>query len=125
MTLKQEIQARQDRLAEAVAMRDADSAAMLYTEDACLIPQAAPTCTGRSAIAAFFAGAIENGIGKASFTTDEVDGDEVRASETGHYALYATPPGSEPILAAEGRYLIVWRKVDGEWRIYRDMFNTL
>jgi len=125
MTLKHEIQAAQDRLAEAIGMRDADAAAMLYTEDAGLIPQGAPTCAGRSAIAAFFAGAIRNGIGKARFTTDEVEGDDSRASETGRYALYATPPGSDPILAAEGRYLIVWHKVDGAWRIYRDMFNTL
>lgn len=124
MALKDEIQAVQGQLAEAVGQGDASRAAALYTEDAQLIPQGAPTCSGRAAIAAFFAGAMANGIAGARFTTDEADGDAAQATETGRYELYAVPPGGERILAAEGRYLIVWRKVDGVWRIYRDMFNT-
>jgi ketosteroid isomerase-like protein len=34
------------------------------------------------------------------------------------------PPDGERVLAAEGRYLVVWRKVDGAWKMHRDMFNT-
>ena len=124
MALKDEIQAVQDRLAEAVRTRDANAAAALYLDDAQLLPQGAPTCNGRGAIAAFFAGAIDSGIVDARFTTMEVDGGDMQATETGHYALYAGPPGGAPVLAAEGRYLIVWRKAAGEWRMYRDMFNT-
>jgi uncharacterized protein (TIGR02246 family) len=124
MTLKDEIQAAQNRLAEAISARDANHAASLYTDDARLIPQGAPACTDRGAIAGFFAGALENGIAAARFTTDEVEGDDAQAVETGRYALYAAPPGGERILAASGRYLVVWRKAGGEWRIHRDMFNT-
>jgi uncharacterized protein (TIGR02246 family) len=124
MALKDDIQAVQDRLAEAVRTRDANAAAALYLDDAQLIPQGAPTCSGRTAIAAFFAGAIDSGIVDARFTTDEVDGGDAQATETGRYALYAGSPGGTPVLAAEGRYLIVWRKAGAEWRIYRDMFNT-
>jgi ketosteroid isomerase-like protein len=124
MTLKDEIQAAQDRLAEAIAARDAKRAALLYTNEARLIPQGAPACTDHDAITAFFAGAIDNGIAAARFTTDEVEGDERQAVETGRYELYAAPPGGERILAASGRYLVVWRKVGGEWRMHRDMFNT-
>ena len=125
MALKDEIQAMQNRLAEAVELRDAARAASLYTEDAQLIPQGAPVCSGHGAIAAFFAGAMDSGIAGARFTTGEVDGDAAQAIETGRYELFAAPPGGERILAAEGRYLIAWRKVGGEWRIWRDMFNTL
>jgi uncharacterized protein (TIGR02246 family) len=124
MALKDEIQAAQDRLAEAVSARNAERAATLYTEDARLIPQGAPSCGGRGAIAAFFAGAFANGIAGARFMTEEAEGDERQATETGRYELYAVPPNGERILAAEGRYLVVWRKVDGEWRMHRDMFNT-
>jgi uncharacterized protein (TIGR02246 family) len=125
MALKEEIQTAQNRLADAVSARDPQGAAALYADDARLIPQGAPACADRSAIAAFFAGAFENGIVGASFTTDEVDGDDTQAVETGRYALYAAPPGGDRVLAAEGRYLVAWRKRDGEWRIFRDMFNTL
>jgi uncharacterized protein (TIGR02246 family) len=124
MSLKDEIQAAQDRLAEAISARDADGAAALYTENARLIPQGAPACTDRGAIAAFFAGAIENGIAGARFTTEDVDGDDALANEIGRYELYAATPGGERVLAAQGRYLVVWRKVDGAWRMHRDMFNT-
>lgn len=125
MALKEEIQNAQNRLADAVSARDPQAAAALYADDARLIPQGAPACADRSAIAAFFAGAIDNGIVGATFTTDEVDGDDMQAVETGRYALYAAPPGGDRVLAAEGRYLVAWRKRDGEWRIFRDMFNTL
>jgi len=124
MALKDEIQTAQDRLAEAVAARDAGRAAALYTEDARLIPQGAPSCSDRGAIAAFFSGASANGIAGARFVTEEVEGDERQATEIGRYELYAVAPNGERILAAEGRYLVVWRKDGGEWRMHRDMFNT-
>jgi uncharacterized protein (TIGR02246 family) len=124
MALKDEIQAAQDRLADAVSARDAERAASLYSEDARLIPQGAPACTDRGAIAAFFAGAFANGIVGARFITEDVDGDEARASEVGRYELYAAGPDGNRVRAAEGRYLIAWRKAGGEWRIHRDMFNS-
>jgi uncharacterized protein (TIGR02246 family) len=123
MALKDDIQAAQDQLADAVSAGDPARAAALYTEDAHLLPQGGPTCTGRDAIAAFFAGAFGNGIVAARFSTEDVDGDERQATEIGRYELFAAP-GGEQVLAAEGRYLIAWRKVDGAWRMHRDMFNT-
>jgi len=124
MALIDEIQAAQDRLTEAVCTGDAHRAAALYTDDARLIPQGAPTCNDRGAIAAFFSGTFENGIAGARFTTDEVDGDDAQAAEIGRYELFAAQPNGDQIRVADGRYLIVWRKVDGDWRIHRDMFNT-
>jgi uncharacterized protein (TIGR02246 family) len=125
MALKDEIQAAQHRLADAVSAQDAQAAAALYADDARLFPQGVPTCAGREAIAAFFAGAFANGIVAARFTTEEVDGDEAQATETGRYELFAALPGGERVPAADGRYLIAWRKSGGEWRMHRDMFNTL
>jgi uncharacterized protein (TIGR02246 family) len=124
MALKDEIQAAQNQLAAAMAARDAQSAAQLYTDDPRLFPQGAPDCLDRSAIAGFFAGAFDSGIVSARFTTAEVDGDDSLAVETGRYELFAEPPGAGTVRVAEGRYLVVWKKVDGQWRIHRDMFNT-
>jgi uncharacterized protein (TIGR02246 family) len=124
MALKDEIQAAQNRLAEAITARDASGAASLYTEDARLIPQGAPECADHGAIAAFFAGAADNGIVSARFTTREVEGDDTQAVEIGMYELYAAHPSGDRMRVADGRYLVVWRKVGDDWRIHRDIFNT-
>jgi uncharacterized protein (TIGR02246 family) len=123
MTLKDEIQAAQHQLAAAIAARDTGAAAALYTDNARVIPHGAPTCATREQIAGFFDGAFQNGIVAARFTTAEVDGDEHQASEIGQYELFAPHPNGDRIRVADGRYLVLWRKVDGAWRIHRDMFS--
>jgi uncharacterized protein (TIGR02246 family) len=124
MLLKDEIQAVQNLLAQACGAHDQVRAAALYTDDARLMPHGAPTCTGRLEIGAFFGAAFDNGIVHARFTTLEVDGDHAQALEIGRYELFALLPGGERACVDDGRYLIVWRKVDGQWRIHRDMFNS-
>jgi ketosteroid isomerase-like protein len=52
-----------------------------------------------------------------------VDGDDTQAAEIGRYELFAADPNGERICVDDGRYLVVWRKVDARWRIQRDMFN--
>jgi ketosteroid isomerase-like protein len=49
--------------------------------------------------------------------------DEIQAAQD-RLAKAVSARNAERILAAEGRYLVVWRKVGGEWRMHRDMFNT-
>jgi uncharacterized protein (TIGR02246 family) len=123
MSLKDEIQAAQNQLAQAIAARDAGAAAALYTPDACLMPDGMPSCTGHETIGGFFGGAIENGIVAARFTTLDVEADGGFAVETGRYELFAAHPSGDRIRADAGRYLVVWRQVEGSWRIHRDMFN--
>jgi uncharacterized protein (TIGR02246 family) len=123
MTLKDEIQAAQHQLAAAIAARDPAAAVALYTNDARVMPHGAPTCSTHEEIAGFFTAAFTNGIVAARFTTQEVDGDGNQASEIGQYELFAPHPNGDRIRVADGRYLVLWRKVDGAWRIHRDMFS--
>lgn len=123
MGLKEQIQSAQNLMAEAFGARDARRAAALYTDDACLMPDGMPTFRGRDAIGGFFGGAIARGIVSARFTTQDVDGDDMQAVEVGRYELFAALPNGERTCVDDGRYFIAWRKVDGTWRIYRDMFN--
>ena len=123
MGLKEEIQSAQNLMAEAFSARDGGRAAALYSEDACMMPNGMPTSRGREAIGGFFSGAIGQGIVGARFTTQEVDGDHTQVLEIGSYALFAALPNGERICVEDGRYFAAWRKVDGAWRVYRDMFN--
>lgn len=125
MSLKDQIQAAQHLLAQAFGARDANRAAALYTDDARLMPDGMPTFVGREAIGGFFGGAIAQGVVAARFTTQEVDGDDAQALEIGRYELFASLPNGERMCVDEGRYFVAWRRVDGAWRIYRDMFNRV
>ena len=123
MSLKQEIQTAQALLAEAFANADVAAITTLYAEDACLMPDSLPTLRGRDAIGGFFAGAIGQGVVSARFTTQEVEGDDKQALEIGRYELFVALPNGERQCVDDGRYLVAWRKLDGAWRVYRDMFN--
>jgi ketosteroid isomerase-like protein len=123
MSLKDELQSAQDGLAAAFGARDAMRAAALYTDDACLMPDGSPTFHGRAEIGRFFGGAIEQGVVAARFTTQEAEGDDQQALEVGRYELFAALPNGERQCIDDGRYFAAWSKVDGRWRIRRDMFN--
>jgi ketosteroid isomerase-like protein len=123
MSLKDEIQAAQDSLAQAFIARDAVRGASLCTRDARLMPDGVPTCVGQEAVCDFFGQAIEQGIVSARFTTQDVEGDDTQAVEIGRYELFASHPSDDRIRVEDGRYLVVWRKEGGSWRIYRGMFN--
>ena len=124
MTLKEEIQQAADKLAAAMAERDTAKIASLYTVDARLMPHGVPTLSGRSEVAAFFEQAFTLGIVSGKFTTLEVDGSDSEAVEIGAYELYAQPPSGPPVTAEKGRYCVVWKRVDSQWLLFRDMFNS-
>ena len=123
MSLKEQIQGAQHLLAQAFGARDAQRAAALFTEDARLMAEGMPTFQGREAIRGFFGGAIAQGVVAARFTTQEVDGDDEQALEIGRYELFAALPNGERVCVDDGRYFVAWRRIDGAWRMYRDMFN--
>lgn len=127
MSLHDEIQQRENGLARAAAARDLPRVLAFYTPDALLMPAGLPTFRGREAIAAFFQG-LPPAIVELRFTTEDVeaagDGDAACATETGRFELLAQGEGGAPVVADAGRYLVVWRRVQGQWCLHRDMFNS-
>jgi ketosteroid isomerase-like protein len=41
----------------------------------------------------------------------------------GRYTMTMAPPGG-PVMADSGKYLEIWRKQGGSWKVTRDMFNS-
>ena len=123
MTLKEQIQDAENRLAAALKAQDSKSIASMYTESARLLPHGAPTLSGREQIGAFFEQAFGQGIVAAKFTALEVDGSEQQAIEIGKYELFAQPTPPQQVTAVKGRYLVVWMRIGNEWMLHRDIFN--
>ena len=51
----------------------------------------------------------------------EVDGDS--ACEVGQTTLSLEPPGDQRA-TANVKYVVVWRRAAGEWRLHRDIWNA-
>jgi uncharacterized protein (TIGR02246 family) len=124
MSLKDQIQAAQNALAETLETLDSKEVAARYSEDAHMLPDGLPTMKGRTEISTFFDGVFKQGVVGGKFSTLEVDGTEVDVIEIGRYELYAQPQEGPRVSVGKGRYLVAWKRIDGAWFLHRDIFNS-
>jgi uncharacterized protein (TIGR02246 family) len=104
---------------EAFRRRDAAAIADLYTRDGQLLPANSDFVTGTDAIRAFWQGAMDMGIEEVVLETAELEGHRDTAHEVGRYTLRA---GGEA--ADSGKYLVIWRREGGSWKLHRDIWTT-
>ncbi len=126
---KAAIQAANARFAGYLAAGKADSAALLYAEDAVMFPSGTPAISGRAAIQAQFRQWVEMGRWTVQPTTHHVEASGPVAVETGSNVTTFTPGRRAPRgMAARypdtTNYETAWRKVGGRWLITRDMAVT-
>lgn len=104
---------------EAWKAGNAAGVANLYTEDAVFLAPHAKAMQGREAITEYLQGAINAGLKEIKLETVAFDQHGDIAHERGQYELY-TADGQ----VDHGKYMIIWKKQDGAWRIHWDMYNT-
>ena len=63
---------------------------------------------------------MDMGIKTASLETVELDPQGDTATEVGKYTLGADCG----TVADTGKYVVVWKKEGGHWRLHRDIWNT-
>jgi uncharacterized protein (TIGR02246 family) len=105
---------------ERYAANDAAGVAALYTEDAQLLPPDMEIVSGRAAIQEFVA--KTNPPGGPAF--------EIVTVETLVFGNYAHRQGSCKVNGPDGsaleagKFIELWKKVDGQWLIHRDMWSA-
>ena len=92
----------------------------LYTEKGRLFPANSPVIQGREAIGSFWNTVFAMGIDNATLTTLHVESYENTAIEEGEYNLFDT--GGKKL--DEGKYIIIWKNIDGKWHLDRDIFSS-
>ena len=104
------------------AVKKGDSAAILtsYTKDACMMPGNMPNACGQKEMSAFFGGLHKMGIENLKLMTTEVLGSSELVSEEGRYEITA----NDGAMMEKGKFLVLWKKEDGKWKKYRDMFSS-
>jgi uncharacterized protein (TIGR02246 family) len=105
---------------KALAGHDAKALSLLYTEDAKLLPPNAEPVLGRDAIAKFWESVLELPIQSIALETIDVYGAGDEVMEEGRYTLF----GSKGETIETGKSLVVWRKTESGWRLYRDMWSS-
>jgi uncharacterized protein (TIGR02246 family) len=98
---------------------DAKAVAELYTEDARVIAPGSPVARGRAAIAAFWQKSIDSGVKEVALETADVESSGDLAAETG-----AVRQVAKDGRVSEARYVVVWKRVNGTWKLHRDTWNS-
>jgi len=118
---------RQANTAFSTGMRtgDIDAVVNSYTADAMLMPPNMPAAHGTSGIRTAWTGFTSPFSNvDLTLTTDDVSQSGDLAVETGRYIVQLTPKGTTAPVTDNGKYVVVWKKSDGRWRIFRDIFNS-
>ncbi len=117
---RQAIEEGNRQFMEAWEAGDAAAVASLYTENALFLAPHVEPIQGRQAIEAYVSGAFEAGLQRIKLETTEFNRFGNIGHETGRYTLYAV----NGMQVDHGKYIIIWKRQNGEWKIHWDMFNT-
>jgi ketosteroid isomerase-like protein len=106
------------------AFNAADGAALanLYSEDAALFPPGGERVDGRSAIQAFWQGAMDSGMKLDVLRTIEVESRGDIAGEVGAFIL--SVPGDSGVTKVNGQFIVIWKRDGHTWQLHRDIWNT-
>ncbi len=118
-TAKAEIEAANNEFMTFFAAGDSVGLANLYTQDAKFMNTGAPAITGRKNIQSALSGIMKSGISRVDLITVEVWGTEDFITEEGELSLFV-----EEAEVYQGKYMVLWKKDDGKWKLFRDIFNS-
>ena len=97
---------------------DVDAFITVYTDDARLLPPGSPVLTGSKNIKALWQGMMDSGVIPKLKTISAV-----------RYGKIAVEEGEVEILVGDEvvdrlKYMVVWKKVKGDWKLYQDIWNS-
>ena len=117
---KAKIEAVNAKWVELFGKGDFEGVAQLYTVDATAFPPGSAMVKGRAAIGAMWKGLAEH-VSNPKITTLDVKRLSPRAArEIGTFSLMTKDPTPKEI---SGKYVVVWEKVRGEWKLAADIWN--
>src|ERR1700676_4277615 len=118
--VKAAVEAANAQISAAVAKGDCAAFAALYSPDGQVMPAGSDPIRGPEAIQKFCQGALDSGVAAIGLKTIEVFGHGPTAAEVGEYELRDMARK----VFDHGKYIVVWQRADGKWKLLRDMFST-
>ena len=118
---KQEIKEANRNFEKYIKMGDSVSFAKnCYTIDGHYMAPNLPAVVGRKAIQTACHQTLSAGVSEIKLHTIEIWGDENGITEEGTLEVYVK--GGK--MVDKGKYLVLWKKEDGMWKLHRDLFNS-
>jgi uncharacterized protein (TIGR02246 family) len=114
------IEAANKKFSEAGAKGDAKIAAAVYSIDAEAFPPNGDVVRGREAIQKMWQTVLDSGVTGIDLKTREVESAGEWAWESGGYTMQA----KDGKVLDRGKYCVVWRRVQGQWLLHRDIWNS-
>jgi uncharacterized protein (TIGR02246 family) len=112
------------RWLELIKSKDSAAIAQMYTEDGALMPPNAPISKGRKAIEQTWASMMSAPGFELTFAPEQIvlSGSADMALDRGTYRMTVAPSGKAQ--TDTGKYVVVWRKISGEWKAAADIINS-
>lgn len=113
------------RFEEATAKGEIEGMAAVYTEDGVALPPDGPVVKGHEALRGLWSSVV-NDMGLKAVKLETLDLELISddaACEIGEATLELAPAGGEAAQAV-AKFIVVWKKVDGQWLWHRDIWNA-
>lgn len=114
-----EIRKANEEFLAAFNSQNAQALTDVYTSDATLYPPNSDVVQGSKDIKAFWQAVFDAGISKGELETIAAQASGDMATEDGRFKLYV---GDQ--MVDHGKYIVIWKKVDGKWKYHRDMWSS-
>ena len=118
--IRDDIRKANDKAERAFEQGDAAVLADLYTEDGMILPTGSDFIKGKQAIASFWQAGMDMGLKWTKLETVEVESHDDTAIEMGTYTL----GGEEGLVMDQGKYIVIWKYEDEQWKLHRGIFNS-
>jgi len=120
ITVQEAIQEVNKRFSELLSRGDAAGIAQCYTNDALMMPPNQDLIHGRKNIEGFWRGIVTAGVKGLRLDSQNIQQYGEVMAEVGRCTVFIE--GNEVI--DEGKYLVLWKQENGEWKLFRDIWNS-
>ncbi|MFN2232883.1 MAG: YybH family protein [Anaerolineales bacterium] len=118
--IRESITAANNVFMETFKRGDAAGLAALYTNNGQVLPPNGDFVSGQQAIQGFWQAIFDMGIKEAQLEIVEVEKQGDTAFEVSRFKLL----GESGQVLDEGKYIVIWKRDQGQWKLHRDIFNS-
>lgn len=112
-----------DQFSKSYMDEDYEALARAYAPDARILPPSADIIRGRQAIKKRWQLPADVDVPLHKITPTEITINGNYAYDVGYYEGRSRKAGKE--YPFKGKYVIVWKKIEGQWKIYMDIWNSV